>query len=81
VNRFNDESRSPDQSIVMRRVEAEVRLRISGVLGQAQAHSPRSSSEEQGQQLGLKHSSQAKRMKLLLRRITALSHPALLASI
>lgn len=34
-----------------------------------------------GQQLGLKHSSQAKMMRFPLRCLTALSHPALLAAI
>lgn len=81
VTTFNHESGSPDQSVVMRQVESGVRLRISGVHGQAQACCPCSSSKEQGQQLGLKHSSQAKTMRFPLRCLTALSHPALLAAI
>lgn len=78
VTTFNHESGSPDQSVVMRQVESGVRLRISGVHGQAQACCLCSSSKEQGQQLGLKHSSQAKTMRFPPRCLTALSHPVFL---
>lgn len=52
VTTFNHESGSPDQSVVMRQVESGVRLRISGVHGQAQACCPCSSSKEQGNSWG-----------------------------